>query len=147
MRLDNSLRAACFCARVTAVALGLASIGSTISVAAPEAAALGPAVTVGEPVNGYVGTLTASPRHAPAGVPVTLAADGLPPDQEFELVWVTATGTWKVTDTEYHGREFNPVAYRIAKVRSDSAGHLAADFIAPEDYGFLHDIVLQQGSR
>ena len=88
-----------------------------------------------------------SPNTRPAGTPVTLTAEGLPPGQEFQLVWSTATGEWKVADAEYHGREFTPVAYEIAKAQSDAAGRLTATFVAPEDYGFLHDIVLQQGDR
>ena len=114
--------------------------------AAPDAAALGPQVALGAP-KGFVGRMTVSPKHGPAGTPVTLTAEGLPPGQEFQLVWGTVNGAWKVADAEYHGREFTPVGYEIAKARSDAAGRLTATFIAPEDYGFLHDIVLQQGDR
>ena len=45
------------------------------------------------------------------------------------------------------GREFVPVAYEMARVRSDAAGRLQATFKTPEDFGFVHDIVLQQGDR
>src|SRR5262249_50061803 len=31
--------------------------------------------------------------------------------------------------------------------RPGQSGHLSVNFIAPDDYGFMHDIVLQQGSR
>jgi len=62
-------------------------------------------------------------------------------------VWNTASGAWKVTEAEYHGREFTPVAYEIAKAKTDQSGRLSVNFIAPDDYGFMHDIVLQQGSR
>jgi hypothetical protein len=124
---------------------------SSQTAAAPAAtnspAALGPVVEVGEPANGYVGRLTMMPSHAPAGTPVTATVTGLPPGQEFQLLWTTVTGAWKVTDYEYKGREFTPVAYRIATVRADESGRLAVTFTAPDDYGFMHDIVLQQGSR
>src|ERR1700730_10696719 len=126
--------------------VALALMSQTPAAAAP-AAALGPEVEIGEPSNGYVGRLDVSPMHAPAGAPVTLTAEGLPPGQEFQLLWNTASGAWKVTDTEYKGREFTPVGYEIATVKSDQAGRLSATFIAPEDYGFMHDIVLQQGTR
>ena len=111
------------------------------------ASALGPEVTVGRPENGYRGRLTLTPDHGPPGTPVKLAADGLPPDQEFQLVWRTVNGHWKVADAEYHGREYDPVAYLIARVKTDAAGHFAASFAAPEDFGFAHDIVVQQGGR
>ena len=76
-----------------------------------------------------------------------MTGDGFPAEQEFELVWRTVKGRWKVTIAEYHGREYTPVAYRIATVKSDKAGRIAARFIAPEDFGFMHDIVVQQGNR
>ena len=39
------------------------------------------------------------------------------------------------------------MAYEIAKVKTDAVGRFSASFIAPEDFGFSHDIVLQQGDR
>jgi len=48
---------------------------------------------------------------------------------------------------EYHGRDYTPAAFEIAKVRSDAAGRVAATFVVPEDFGFMHDVVLQQGER
>ena len=137
----------CGSGRLAGFALGLLVTMSVAPVSAAPAAGLGPETAVGEPANGYVGRLDVSPEHAPAGTPVTVMAEHLPPGQEFQLIWVTAIGTWKVTDTEYHGREFTPVAYEIARVRTDSSGRFAANFTAPDDYGFMHDIVLQQGSR
>jgi hypothetical protein len=134
------------CAPMLLTAASLALMSQTPAAAAP-ATGLGPEVEVAEPSNGYVGRLDVSPTHAPAGAAVTLSAQGLPPGQEFQLVWTTATGAWKVTEAEYHGREIAPVAYEIAKARSDQSGRLSVDFIAPDDYGFLHDIVLQQGAR
>src|SRR5215831_14459450 len=94
--------------RLAGLSCALASLAlmSQTPAAAASAAALGPEVEVGEPSGGYVGRLDVSPTHAPAGAPVTLRAEGLPANQEFQLVWATAAGAWKVTDTEYHGREF-----------------------------------------
>ena len=71
--------------------VSLALMSQTPAAAAP-AAALGPEIEVGEPSGGYVGRLDVSPPHAPAGAPVTLTAEGLPANQEFQLVWATATG-------------------------------------------------------
>jgi len=33
---------------------------------------------------------------------------------------------------EYHGREFTPVGYRIATLKSGKAGHIATSFVAPD---------------
>ena len=36
----------------------------------------------------------------------TVTGEGFPPEQDFDLVWRTVKGRWKVTIAEYHGREF-----------------------------------------
>jgi hypothetical protein len=115
--------------------------------AAPTASGLGPEVVLAEPRDGFVGSLSVVPENGPAGTPLTVTAEKLPPNQEFQLVWRTVKGSWKVADAEYHGREYQPVAYEIARVRSDQAGRLTAKFVTPEDFGFVHDIVLQQPDR
>jgi hypothetical protein len=125
----------------------LATISLAPTIAAPLAASLGPEVALSEPVGGYVGRLAVAPEHGPSGTPLTVTAEQLPPNAEFQLVWRTVKGSWKVANAEHHGREYKPVAYEIAHVKSDAAGRLNAAFIAPEDFGFSHDIVLQQGNR
>ena len=105
------------------------------------------AVLVAEPAGGFVGKLSVTPQGGPAGTHVTVSGETFAPEQEFDLVWRTVKGRWKVTVAEYHGREFAPVGYRIATARSDKAGHIAASFIAPADFGFQHDIMVQQGNR
>src|SRR5690348_3212909 len=117
------------------------------ALAAPRASELGPEVALTEPSNGYVGHLKVSPAHGPVGTPLTVTGENFPPEQEVELVWRTVKGSWKVTIAEYFGREFTPTAYRIAKVKSDAAGRISASFVAPEDFGFEHDVVVQQGDR
>ncbi len=134
-------------AGVACALLALSLISPTRSVAAPAPSALGPEVGVSKPRDGYVGRMDVSPEHGPAGAPVTVTAEGLPPGQEFQVVWVTVNGSWNVADAEYHGREFSQIAYEIARVKADQSGRLSAKFIAPDDFGFLHDIVLQQGDR
>ena len=115
--------------------------------AAHPAGAFGPQVEQGEPSGGYVGRLDLTPDHGPAGTSVTVTAQGLPAGQEFEVVWRTVKGLWKVNLAEYFGREFEPVAYEIATVKPDETGRMKASFIAPEDFGFQHDIVVQQAGR
>jgi hypothetical protein len=115
--------------------------------AAPRAAELGPAVSLGEPAGGFVGRLNVVPENGPVGTPVMVTGQGLPPEQDVELVWRTVQGSWKVADGEYHGRAFDPIAYRIATVKTDKAGALTATFTAPDDFGFSHDIVAQHGGR
>jgi hypothetical protein len=97
--------------------------------------------------HGFVGRMTVSPDHGPPGTPVRVTAEGLPADTDFQLVWRTVKGGWKVKEAEYHGREYTPAAFEIATVKTDTSGRLAATFTVPEDFGFLHDVVLQQGER
>jgi hypothetical protein len=121
--------------------------GSVSAAPAPLASALGPEVALAEPRDGFIGTLNVAPENGPAGTPLAVTAEHLPPGQEFQLIWRTVKGSWKVADAEYHGREFTPVAYQIGKVKSGPDGRLSAAFLAPEDFGFVHDIVLQQPDR
>ena len=130
-----------------AICAGALLVLITPTHAAPKAAELGPEAALAVPTDGYVGRLEVAPLHGPVGTRVTVSGDKLPANQEFQLVWRTVKGSWKVADAEYHGREYTPVAYEIAKVWSDGAGRLRAAFTAPEDFGFSHDIVLQQGDR
>ena len=98
-------------------------------------------------LHGFVGHMTVSPEHGPPGTPVRVTAEGLPADTDFQLVWRTVKGGWRVAQAEYHGREYLPAAFELAAVSTDAAGRLAATFTVPEDFGFLHDVVLQQGER
>jgi hypothetical protein len=114
---------------------------------APAASELGPEAQLVEPSGGFTGRLALTPDHGPIGTPVTVAGSGLPPGQEFDLVWRTVRGSWKVADAEYHGREYTPVGYVIAKVTTDASGAFTASFDAPDDFGFYHDITLQSADR
>lgn len=126
--------------------LGAISLGAPDVFAMP-ASAFGPEVEVGHPQGGYVGTMRTAPLHGEVGAPFTVSVENLPPNEEFQLVWRTVNGQWNVTPAEYHGREFVPVAYEMARLTADGEGRLEATFETPEDFGFVHDIVLQQGDR
>ena len=130
-------------------------LGATLSGILFTIAMLGPAAAAAQlgreaplaAAHGFVGRMVVSPEHGSPGAPVQVAAEGLPANTEFQLVWRTVRGSWKVGQGEYHGREYTPAAFEIAAVRSDAAGRLAVTFTVPEDFGFLHDVVLQQGER
>ncbi len=126
----------------TALAIGLAGVAT----AAPPQA-FGPAMPPAETAGGFVGSLAVSPAHGPAGAEVTVTGSGLPPGETFDLVWRTVEGRWLLEPGLYKGREFTPVGYRIAAVTAAADGTFAATFTTPEDFGFQHDITLQQGTR
>jgi hypothetical protein len=133
--------AACSCAM-----LWLGLIPTAPSLAAP-ASAFGAAVKIGEVKGGYIGALDVVPLHGKAGDAFTIKGDKLPPNQDFQLIWRTVNGRWNTTETEYKGREFIPADYMMANVKSDAQGRFSATFTTPDDFGFDHDIVMQQGDR
>jgi hypothetical protein len=120
---------------------------SVASATSRPAASFGALVEVGTPQGGYVGTMNVAPLHGAAGAPFEVTVEGLPPNETFQLIWRTVTGQWKVTESEYKGREFTPADYEMGRVSSDAHGRLAARFVTPEDFGFVHDIVLQKDGR
>jgi hypothetical protein len=120
---------------------------ATTAWAAPRADQLGPEASLVRPAGGYVGRLRVTPDHGPAGTSVSVDGDGLPAHAELEVVWRTVRGRWKVAGAQYHGREYTPVAYRLAAVTSDGDGRVAVSFVAPEDFGFVHDVVVQRDDR
>ncbi len=111
------------------------------------AAALGPEAVLVEPSGGFEGRLALQPDHGPIGTPITVSGSGLPPGTELDLVWRTSTAKWNVVDEEYHGREYTPVGYVVAKITTDDQGGFSASFDAPDDFGFWHDITVQDGER
>ena len=133
------------CALVS-LAVSLALMSQPPAVAAP-AAALGPEIAVGEPANGYVGRLDVSPEHAPAGTPVTAhrrgpaARPGIPAGLDHRHRGVEGHRRRVPRPRIHAGR------LRDRQGQNRPSGRLAVTFIAPDDYGFMHDIVLQQGSR
>ena len=125
--------------------LGLALVPAGPLLSAPLSA--WPVVKLGEAKGGYVGALDVVPLHGKAGETFTIKGDKLPPNQEFQLIWRTVNGRWNTTENEYKGREFTPVDYAMGTVKSDAQGRFSANFTTPDDFGFDHDIVLQQGDR
>ena len=130
-----------------ACVLGVLTLGWVGSASAAPPSAFGPQVKLGEAKGGFVGAIDILPDHGKAGTPFTVKGEKLPPNQEFQLIWRTVNGRWKVTETEYKGREFIPADFQMAKVKSDAKGAFSATFTTPDDFGFEHDIMLQQADR
>src|SRR3954451_22032754 len=85
--------------------LALALVSQAKPTAAAPASAFGPPAQLYEPRDGFVGRLDVVPDHGKAGTPFTVVGERLPPNQEFQLIWRTVDGHWKVTESEYKGRE------------------------------------------
>lgn len=130
---------------LSAIAFAAATFGADAAGLPP--AALGDRVELSEVSGEFVGKLAVSPSSGPAGTAATVNGEGFPANTHLDLVWNTAIGKWNVTEAEYHGREYEPVAYRIAAVTTDDDGRFTERFIIPEDFGFWHDISVQTGTR
>ncbi|MBW7921266.1 MAG: hypothetical protein H3C51_04115 [Rubellimicrobium sp.] len=131
----------------------LAALAAAVLLAASGAMAAGPASELGPEVGtatlegAYVGQLDLQPFRGAAGTAVTVTGSGFTPGESLDLVWNTVRGSWLIDGIEYHGRDYAPVAYRIAGVTPDADGSFSATFEAPEDFGFWHDVTLQEGGR
>ena len=95
----------------------------------------------------YVGKLSLSPEHGPAGTSVTASGSGLPANSQFDLMWNTVKGSWKLEgqyNESFKGRVFQPQAIKMAAVTTDSTGAFQARFTVPDGFGFQHDVTLVQ---
>lgn len=122
---------------------------TTIAVLAVVPVGYGQTQTEGTaiPPSAFMGRMSLSPDHGPAGSIVTVTGTGLPANAAMELVWHTVTGSWVLkgpSREEYHGRKFDLVAISLGKVTTDTAGQLRAQFKAPQDFGWYHDVLLIQ---
>jgi hypothetical protein len=109
--------------------------------ALPSAAAAAPS-----PVD-YVGKVTLAPVQGPAGTRVTMAGSKFDPNAELTVTWQSVRGSWILkgeANEEFHGRQFEPVATLLGQVTTDAIGSFEASFVAPVDYGFYHDVTVEQ---
>ena len=85
-----------------------------------------------EPVKGY------------AGDSFTVTGDGLAPGKQAEFFWSTVDAAYltKVLadNVEYHERKYEEKRVRLGGAAVDAHGRVTAVFIAPEDFGEVHDL-------
>lgn len=86
-----------------------------------------------EPVTGIVGT------------PVVASASGLTPGQTYDLVWSSAAASWNVADGEFYGITSEDVSSVLGQLTADASGNAATTFVVPEDYGYVHNVFVEQG--
>lgn len=95
----------------------------------------------------FVGNVSVGPQRAPVGSLVTVSGTGFPSGERFDLLWHTVEGSWDIKgdyQEEYHGRVFDEVKYTIAEVETNAQGSFSATLTVPEDYGFNHNITIEQ---
>ena len=98
----------------------------------------------------YEGAVTLTPSRGESGTAVTVAGSGFQPGAQVAVVWNSVKGSWKLEGTaseEFHGRAFEPVRTPVASATIDAGGGFSATFEAPVDFGFSHDVTVEQGDR
>jgi len=86
--------------------------------------------------------LAVTPAQTPVLEPVTITAEGLPPERTVELTWATVDGGWAVADYyKFLGKRFQEASRPWGEARTDASGRLEATLVVPEDYGGVHEIV------
>jgi hypothetical protein len=97
----------------------------------------------------FVGQVSLDPISGPAGTEVTLRGEGLPASETLSLLWSTVEGSWVLEgelSEEYMGRQFEETQQELGTAQTDEAGNFEATFVAPEDFGFAHDVLVADPS-
>jgi hypothetical protein len=88
--------------------------------------------------------LKTTPDIGLAGTKFTVAGAGLPANKDVTLVWGTANVTWVVDarpdSVDYLGRQATKLQVIIGSTTTDSTGSFSKAFVAPKDFGGIHDI-------
>lgn len=95
----------------------------------------------------FVGSVSVEPQRAPMGSLITVSGTGFPSGERFDVVWQTVEGSYDIRGDyleEYHGRVFDEVKYTISTVQTDADGNFSETITVPEDYGFTHNITVEQ---
>jgi hypothetical protein len=89
-------------------------------------------------------SLTSKPDIAVAGTKFTLSGTGLPANKDVTLTWGTANVTWIVEarpdSVDYLGRSATKLNVILGSAKTDASGAFTTSFVAPRDFGGIHDI-------
>ena len=88
--------------------------------------------------------LRTAPEARSGGHVLHSARRGLPPGQEVELQWATWQGSYatklSAETVAYESRQFTDQRQVLGRVRADAQGTISGSYVAPEDFGELHEI-------
>jgi hypothetical protein len=86
--------------------------------------------------------LSVEPLRSEVLRPVTISAEGLPPDRTVTLIWGTVEGGWQIADYyKFLGKRFQETTREWGTARTDAEGRLVAMLTVPEDYGGVHEVL------
>jgi len=88
-------------------------------------------------------------KPAVVGTAVRATANELPAGKTVDFEWGTVTGGWVIEDYyHFRGKKYSEATTTLGHAQVDASGGLAANFVVPEDYGGVHEIVaLIDGTR
>src|SRR4051794_41109970 len=88
--------------------------------------------------------LTTKPDVAVAGTKFTVTGTGLPGNKQVTLTWGTSTVSWMVDarpdSVDYLGRSATKLSVVLGSATTDASGTFTSSFVAPRDFGGIHDI-------
>lgn len=90
------------------------------------------------------GRLDFQPVTGSVGTSVVATATGLTPGQRYDLVWTSAAASWNVADGEFYGITSEDVGSVLGKLTADASGNATTTFVVPEDYGYVHNVFVEQ---
>jgi len=131
----------------TEQALAVLVVLALIIVLRPAASLTPPALAQAPKPNGepaLVKLLKVEPVKGFVGDSFTITGDGLTPGKKVDFFWssVEATYITKVMadNVEYHERKYEEKRVRLGDAAVDAHGRLSVSFVAPDDFGEVHDI-------
>jgi hypothetical protein len=103
-----------------------------------------PALPQATPANRTFRHLRTNPEKGAIGTPFTLSGDGFRPGQEVELQWATWDGSYAMKPSAetvvYESRQMADRRLLLGRVKADGHGGIHGSYVAPEDFGELHEI-------
>ena len=88
--------------------------------------------------------LKVEPVKGHSGDPFTITAEGLAANQQIEFFWTTVDGSYATRvlpdNLEYDERRYDEKRIDLGSAQTDAHGRMTAKFVAPEDFGEVHDI-------
>ena len=94
--------------------------------------------------------LKVSPDNGPIGTAFTLSSEGLPGGADLTVNWATVDGRYDTTATPenvtFNSRAFTPKRIPLGTVHVGDGGTASGSFVAPADFGEVHDIYLSTGT-
>ncbi len=95
----------------------------------------------------YTGSFSLSAQRGKTGIAVEAQGSGFGEKNHLEILWQSFRGSWKVENGEFYGRNYAEELVLLTEVWTDVTGEFSTEFIVPEGFGFIHDVLLVQEDK